>query len=164
MRDSKQVRSVTSSSVAARLRCIGMPGIVVLLACGGRVNGQTNDAGNSSSSGGTGSSSSGAPGGDGSGGSSGGALDASLPAVGTAACDRPDRTCIRCDDGQWHCGNAVFIPCPPNLDAGASCTGALSGSNYCFSCKANGMGDQWHCVAANPNYGSWTLTPQPCSE
>ena len=91
MRDTN-VRAVCRPSLAV-LHCFVLLGITLFIGCGGKTEGQTDDAGSSGSSGGSGGSSSGASSG-GSGGGSGGALDASLPEVGTLACDRSDGTCI----------------------------------------------------------------------
>jgi len=85
------------------------------------------------------------------------------PAADSITCNRPDGTCEFCDDGMWHCGASIFSQCPANLDSDASCIGVIQGSNDCFSCGSNYVGDDWHCTSVNPHDGYWTLTEHSCS-
>jgi hypothetical protein len=70
--------------------------------------------------------------------------DASLPAVGSTACDRFDGTCVLCNDGQWHCVDFVFSQCPPGVEFLDSCPSALDAGG-CLACESDGATMEWHC-------------------
>ena len=93
--------------------------------------------------------------------SGGNEAQSTLPQVGSSACDM-QQGCVLCNDDNWHCQTEVFPPCPSGieaLEANAPCDGGIP---PCVSCGARGMGDEWLCVAIEPDH--WEKLPLECTQ
>jgi hypothetical protein len=87
------------------------------------------------------------------------ASDATLPAVGTPACE--NLPCILCADGYYHCHSLIYTPCMADVSMTMNCVNDAIPTTGCLTCSNDGGGSVWECGDGgwNVQFNEFECTP-----